>query len=84
MHDGAALVVDNASGEILAYVGNIGEQSSARFVDGVHALRQAGSTLKPFVYALAFDQRMLTPASLIDDSPTRYSCPGRRLQAEKL
>jgi len=69
MHDGAALVVDNASGEILAYAGNIGDQSSARFVDGVRALRQAGSTLKPLVYALAFEQRILTPASLLDDSP---------------
>ena len=69
MRDGAALVVDNASGEILAYAGNIGEQSSARFVDGVRAMRQAGSTLKPLIYALAFDQRLLTPASLMDDSP---------------
>jgi penicillin-binding protein 1C len=69
MHDGAALVVDNASGEILAYAGNIGEQSSARFVDGIRAMRQAGSTLKPLIYALAFDQRLLTPASLMDDSP---------------
>ena len=69
MRDGAALVVDNASGEILAYAGNIGEQSSARFVDGIRAMRQAGSTLKPLIYALAFDQRILTPASLMDDSP---------------
>jgi penicillin-binding protein 1C len=69
MQDGAALVVDNASGDILAYAGNIGEQSSARFVDGVRAMRQAGSTLKPLIYALAFDQRILTPVSLIDDSP---------------
>ena len=69
MRDGAALVVDNASGEILAYAGNIGEQSSARFVDGIRAMRQAGSTLKPLIYALAFDRRILTPASLMDDSP---------------
>ena len=69
MRDGAALVVDNASGEILAYAGNIGEQSSSRFVDGIRAMRQAGSTLKPLIYALAFDQRLLTPASLMDDSP---------------
>lgn len=68
MHDGAALVVDNASGEILAYAGNIGEQSSARFVDGARAMRQAGSTLKPLIYGLAFDRRLMTPASLIDDS----------------
>ncbi len=68
VHDGAVLVVDNKSGEILAYVGNGGELSSARFVDGVRAPRQAGSTLKPFLYGLAFEQRVLTPASLLDDS----------------
>jgi penicillin-binding protein 1C len=69
MHDGAVLVVENKSGDVLAYAGNIGEQASARFVDGIRAMRQAGSTLKPFVYALAFDSRILTPASLLDDSP---------------
>jgi penicillin-binding protein 1C len=45
VRDGALLVVDNASGDVLAYVGNAGERSSARFVDGVQAPRQAGSTL---------------------------------------
>jgi penicillin-binding protein 1C len=42
-------------------------------VDGVQAMRQAGSTLKPFLYGLAFDQRILTPASLLDDSPLDIS-----------
>lgn len=69
VRDGAALIVENKSGDVLAYVGNTGEESSARYVDGVRAMRQAGSTLKPFVYALAFDRRLLTPASLIEDSP---------------
>ncbi|MFH1146693.1 MAG: penicillin-binding protein 1C [Pseudomonadota bacterium] len=69
VHDGAVLVVDNPTGEILAYVGNAGEASSARHVDGIHARRQAGSTLKPFLYGLVFERRILTPASLLDDSP---------------
>jgi penicillin-binding protein 1C len=69
MHDGAILVVDNRTGEVLAYVGNDGDQSSARYVDGVQALRQAGSTLKPFLYEMAFEQRLLTAAGLIEDSP---------------
>ncbi|MFN8006002.1 MAG: penicillin-binding transpeptidase domain-containing protein [Terriglobia bacterium] len=43
--------------------------SSARFVDGVQAKRQAGSTLKPFLYGLVFEKRILTPASFIDDAP---------------
>ncbi len=67
--DGAVLVIDNASGEILAWVGSSGDLSAASEVDGVTALRQPGSTLKPFLYAQAFEQRALTPASLIDDAP---------------
>ncbi len=69
VHDGAVLVADNKSGEILAYVGNVGVLASARYVDGTQARRQAGSTLKPFLYGLAFDKRILTPASLLDDAP---------------
>ena len=67
--DGALLVIDNASGEVRAWVGSSGSLSDAPEVDGVAALRQAGSTLKPFLYALAFERRDLTAASLIDDSP---------------
>ena len=67
--DGAIIVLDNASGDVLAWVGSSGELSSAAQVDGVLAPRQAGSTLKPFLYAQALDARMLTAASLVDDSP---------------
>ncbi|TAN40215.1 MAG: penicillin-binding protein 1C [Nitrospirae bacterium] len=69
VHDGAVVVADNRTGDILAYVGGIGSGSSARHVDGVRARRQAGSTLKPFLYALAFERMILTPASIINDSP---------------
>lgn len=69
VEDGAVMAIDNASGEILAWVGSSGDLSDARDVDGVTALRQAGSTLKPFLYAQAFEQRNLTPASLIEDAP---------------
>ena len=63
--DGALVVIDNASGEVLAYVANDG----ASQVDGVAALRQAGSTLKPFLYELAIERGQLTAASLLEDSP---------------
>lgn len=69
VRDGAVLVVDNATGEILAYVGSGGPASSAATVDGVRARRQAGSTLKPFLYGLALERRYLTAASLLNDSP---------------
>jgi len=71
VNDGALLVADNATGEILAYVGNTGESSSARYVDGVRALRQAGSTLKPFLYGLAMERRLLTPSSIVLDEPLK-------------
>jgi len=67
--DGALVVLDNATGDVLAYVGGNGELGSAPEVDGAAAPRQAGSTLKPFLYALALDARLLTAASLVDDSP---------------
>ena len=63
--EGALLVVDNASGEVLAWVGGGG----VSHVDAVRAPRQAGSTLKPFLYQLAIEKRLLTAASVLDDSP---------------
>lgn len=75
VNDAAAVVLDNASGAVLAYVGNIGAAASANQVDGVAARRQAGSTLKPLLYSLAFQQRLLTPASLLDDSPVNLDTP---------
>ncbi len=69
VEDGAIVVLDNATGEVLAYVGSSDEFSAAAQVDGAMASRQAGSTLKPFLYALAIDSNLLTAASLVDDSP---------------
>jgi penicillin-binding protein 1C len=76
VEDGAVLVLDNASGDILAWVGSSGELSAAREVDGVTAPRQAGSTLKPFLYQLALQQRYLTAAALLDDSPLDMATAG--------
>ncbi len=67
--DGAVIVVDNASGDVLAYVGGVGGNSTAPSVDGANAYRQAGSTLKPFLYAEAIEKGYLTPASILDDTP---------------
>ena len=67
--DAAAVVLDNRSGAVLAYVGSSGEFSDARAVDHARALRQAGSTLKPFLYGMALDEARLTAASLLDDRP---------------
>lgn len=69
VQDGAVIVVDNATGEVLAYVGSSGSLSRSPEVDGANARRLAGSTLKPFLYSLAIEQRLLTAASILDDSP---------------
>lgn len=76
VEDGAVVVLDNASGAVLAWVGSSGELSSAAQVDGVTALRQPGSTLKPFLYAQAIAERRITAASLLDDSSTQIQTPG--------
>jgi len=76
VEDGAVVVLDNASGDVLAWVGSSGALSSAAQVDGVMALRQPGSTLKPFLYAQAIAQRRLTAASLLDDSAAHITTAG--------
>ncbi|MFZ0943620.1 MAG: transglycosylase domain-containing protein [Syntrophobacteraceae bacterium] len=67
--DGAALVVDNRTGEVLAWVSeSISAGESQGWVDAVTVRRQPGSTLKPFLYALAMEMGW-TAATLIEDSP---------------
>ncbi len=69
--DGAVVVLDNVSGEVLAYVGGVTLGSTAASVDGAGAYRQAGSTLKPFLFAQAIENKWLTAASILDDSPVQ-------------
>jgi penicillin-binding protein 1C len=70
----AIVVVDNASGEILALVASADyfDVRRAGQVDMTRALRSPGSTLKPFIYGLAFEDGLLHPETLIDDRPQRY------------
>lgn len=78
-HGGGALSIaivaaNHATGEILASVGSAGYSLGTRqgFVDMTRALRSPGSTLKPLVYALAFDEGLAHPQTMIDDSPMRF------------
>lgn len=71
----AIVVADHRTGEVIASVGS--SAYSARggalgFVDMTRALRSPGSTLKPFIYGLAFDQGLAHPDTLIDDSPVAF------------
>lgn len=70
----AILLADHTTGEILASVGSAGYENSRRrgFVDMTQALRSPGSTLKPLVYGLGFDQGLAHPETLIDDRPTAF------------
>lgn len=70
----AMVVADHRSGDILASVGSAAYDNDARqgFVDMTQAIRSPGSTLKPLVYALAFDQGLAHPETLIEDRPTAF------------
>ncbi|WP_088843413.1 penicillin-binding protein 1C [Hymenobacter gelipurpurascens] len=70
----AVLVVNNRTRQVEAYVGSadfrdFGNQGQN---DGVVAVRSPGSTLKPFLYALAMDRGLVTPKFLLPDVPTNF------------
>ncbi len=69
----AILAVDNATGEVRARVGSADffDASRAGQVDLTQALRSPGSTLKPFIYGLGFEDGLIHPETLIDDKPVR-------------
>lgn len=65
----AALVVDSRNGSVLAYVGSAHPYDFNRFgfIDMIRSIRSPGSILKPFVYAIAFDEGWLQPGTIIRD-----------------
>jgi penicillin-binding protein 1C len=68
------VAVDNESGDVLARVGSPDyfDEKRAGQVDMTRAVRSPGSTLKPFIYGLAFEDGFVHPESLIDDRPIRF------------
>jgi penicillin-binding protein 1C len=70
----AIIAVDNESGDVLARVGSPDYFDTMRAgqVDMTRAVRSPGSTLKPFIYGLAFEDGFVHPESLIDDRPIRF------------
>lgn len=71
----AVLVADVASGEILASVGSadVFDERRDGYVDMTRAVRSPGSTLKPFIYGLAFEQGLAHPMTLVEDRPTAFA-----------
>ena len=77
LDDGAAiaiLVVENESRRVLAYLGSSDFFDDSRHgqIDMIQAVRSPGSTLKPFIYGMAFDDLMIHPETVVADMPTRY------------
>lgn len=73
VRDGAAVLLDSGSGAVLAMVGTLDFASNqAGQVNAAAAVRSAGSTLKPFVYAEAIDGGVLVEDSVLLDAPVRY------------
>jgi penicillin-binding protein 1C len=70
----AVLLLDTRTMDVLAQVGSAdfwNEEIDGQ-IDGTHALRSPGSTLKPFVYALAIDQGLIHPLSILADAPRSF------------
>jgi penicillin-binding protein 1C len=70
----AILAVDHTTGEVIAHVGSAGYLDDARAgaIDMANATRSPGSTLKPFIYGLAFEAGLAHPETLIEDRAVRY------------
>ncbi len=74
IHNGAAVVIDHASGEVRALVGNLDfwDEEHGGQVAAFDAPRSPGSALKPFIYALAIQRGLAGPRSLVPDVPSSY------------
>jgi penicillin-binding protein 1C len=75
IHNVSVLVVNNKTRAVEAYLGSADFRDAEHGgqVDGVRALRSPGSTLKPFLYGVAFDKGLLTPKTIISDVPVDYA-----------
>jgi penicillin-binding protein 1C len=67
----AVLVIDNRTMNVVAYVGSAdyNDKTDGGQVDGVRAIREPGSTLKPLLYGLSFDKGLITPKTVLKDIP---------------
>ena len=70
----AIVVIDNLTGEVRARIGaaDIDDSSRDGAIDMSRAPRSPGSALKPFIYALAFEEGLAHPETVLFDRPARY------------
>ena len=71
----AMVLADGRTGDILASIGSTGHLDAARSgaIDMTRAVRSPGSTLKPFIYGLAFEDALIAPETMIDDTPADFA-----------
>jgi penicillin-binding protein 1C len=71
----AGLIIENEKRHVVAYVGSADPFSEAKngYVDMIRAVRSPGSALKPIIYALAFEENLIHPETLIDDVSTNFN-----------
>ena len=70
----AIVIIDNKTHKVITYVGSSGfsDTTDGGQVNGANAVRQPGSTLKPLLYAMCFDEGLFTPKTMITDVPVNY------------
>ena len=71
----SVIIIDNKTHKIITYIGSADfrDTTDAGQVNGANAVRQPGSTLKPLLYALCFDEGLLTPKTIMTDVAVNYS-----------
>lgn len=75
IHNAAVMVINNETMAVEAYVGSadFNNPFDGGQVDGIRAIRSPGSTLKPLLYATAFDKGIITPKTILNDVPSNFS-----------
>lgn len=75
IHNASVIIIDNETHQVIAYVGsgNFKDTTDGGQVNGAAAVRQPGSTLKPLLYGLCFDEGLLTPKKMVNDVPVNYA-----------
>ncbi len=74
IRNAAVVIVDNETNQVISYVGSSGflDTTDGGQVNGAQAIRQPGSTLKPLLYAMCFDEGLLTPKTIMNDVSVNY------------